>query len=97
MNRGSGKHLCRTCEQNLHWLSVDVEPDSGILGLQAGEDVKADLIQSLPVRHREVEDARTACPRPSCEGDLLHPDLSSLPDKPDRLDPAAGKNRPHAY
>ena len=43
MNRGSGKHLCRTCEQNLHWLSVDVEPDSGILGLQAGEDVNNDL------------------------------------------------------
>jgi len=40
MNRGSGKHLCRICEQNLQWLSVVVEPDSGILGLQAGKDVK---------------------------------------------------------
>jgi len=36
MNRGSGKHLCRICEQNLHCLSVVAEPDSGILGLQAG-------------------------------------------------------------
>ena len=40
MNRGRGKHLCRICEQNLQWLRVAVEPDSGILGLQAGEDVK---------------------------------------------------------
>jgi|GEM_PF-7047665 len=39
MNRGSGKHLCRICEQNLRWLSVVVAPDSGILGLLAGEDV----------------------------------------------------------
>jgi|GEM_PF-2382531 len=28
MNRRSGKHLCRICEQNLHWLSVVVEPGS---------------------------------------------------------------------
>jgi len=39
MSRGSGKHLCRICEQNLHWLSAVAEPDSGILGLKAGEDV----------------------------------------------------------
>ena len=39
MNRGRGNHLCRICEQNLQWLRVAVEPDSGILGLQAGEDV----------------------------------------------------------
>ena len=36
MNRGSGKHLCRICEQNQQWLSVVAEPDSGIFGLQAG-------------------------------------------------------------
>ena len=41
MNRGRGKHLCRICEQNLQWLRVAVEPDSGILGLQAGEDVNS--------------------------------------------------------
>jgi hypothetical protein len=35
---GSGKHVCRICEQNLQWLSAVAEPDSGILGL-AGEDV----------------------------------------------------------
>jgi len=39
MNRGRGKHLCRICKQNQFWLSVAAKPDSGILGLQAGEDV----------------------------------------------------------
>jgi hypothetical protein len=40
-NRGSGNHLCRTCEQNLHWLSVGVGPDSEILSLQVEEDVNS--------------------------------------------------------
>ena len=44
MNRGRGKHLCRICEQNLLWLSVVAGPDSGILGLQAGEDVNNELL-----------------------------------------------------
>jgi hypothetical protein len=39
MNRGRGKHRCRICEQNLQPLLAAIEPDSGILGLQAGEDV----------------------------------------------------------
>ncbi len=38
MSRGRGKHLCRICKQK-SWLSVDAEPDSVILGLEAGEDV----------------------------------------------------------
>jgi hypothetical protein len=40
MNRGRGKHLCRICKQNQLWLSVAAEPDAGILGLEAEEDVK---------------------------------------------------------
>ena len=39
MDRGRGKHLCRICKQNQLWLSAAVEPDSGILGLETGEDV----------------------------------------------------------
>src|SRR5208337_2014156 len=41
MNRGRGKHLCRIREQNQLRHSVVAVPDSGILGLQAEEDVKA--------------------------------------------------------
>jgi len=44
MSRGRGKHLCRICKQNQSWLSVAAEPDSGILGLEAGEDVKPTAI-----------------------------------------------------
>jgi len=61
MNRGSGKQLCRICEQNLQRLSVVVEPDSGILGLQAGEDVNAihswqdDFAEVLHLPHHGFE------------------------------------------
>ena len=40
MNRRRGKHLCRIREQNQLRHSVVAVPDSGILGLQAEEDVK---------------------------------------------------------
>jgi hypothetical protein len=59
MNRGRGKHLCRICEQNLQWLKVAIGPDSGIFGLQAGEDVKSSSVLkiapvSLFVKNRSV-------------------------------------------
>jgi hypothetical protein len=47
MNRGRGKHLYRICKQNQSWLKVDAEPDSGILGLQAGKDVKTDVYPAI--------------------------------------------------
>jgi hypothetical protein len=43
MNRGRDKHLCRICKQNQSWLKVAAEPDSGILGLEAMEDVNCPL------------------------------------------------------
>jgi hypothetical protein len=37
-----GGHLCCVCEQNQQWLSGATKPDSVILGLQTGENVKKD-------------------------------------------------------
>ncbi|MGO9689577.1 MAG: hypothetical protein ACLP2X_13690 [Syntrophobacteraceae bacterium] len=37
-----GSHLCRVCEQNQQWLSGATKPDSVILGLQTGANVKKD-------------------------------------------------------
>jgi len=50
MNRGRGRHLCRICKQNQSWLRGAAEPDSGILGLEAGEDVKSILSLFLQVQ-----------------------------------------------
>jgi hypothetical protein len=43
INRGRDKHLYRICKQNQSWLKVVAEPDSGILGLEAMEDVNCPL------------------------------------------------------
>jgi len=47
MNRGRGKHPCRIRKQNQLWLLVDAEPDSGILGLETGEDVNTVLVRQF--------------------------------------------------
>jgi len=42
LNRGRRKHLCSICKQNQFWLGGAAEPDSGVFGLEAGEDVKCE-------------------------------------------------------